>query len=99
MPARIASVSKRTPVSSRVKALPWALLLQAGVAIGKRWRGLSEKDRARVTRLLRESRGRPGNLSAKERNELRGLVRKFDIKGLARELRPHVRRGRRRTCS
>jgi hypothetical protein len=89
-------VSKRTPVSSRVKALPWALLLQAGVAIGKRWRRLSERDRARLARLLRESRGRRGNLSEKQRNELRGLVRKLDIKGVASELRPHLRGGRRR---
>ena len=97
MPATIAAVFKRMPAVSRVKALPWAVLLQVGLAIGNRWRGLSEKDRARLTRLLRDSRGRLGNLSAKDRNELRGIVRKLDIRGVGSELRPLLPgRGRRK---
>jgi hypothetical protein len=85
------------PKLPRVKALPWAVLLQVGVAVGERWRSLSEKDRARLTGLARDSRGRLGNLSAKERNELRGLVRKLDIRGVGSELRPLLRgRGRRK---
>ena len=56
-----------TPKSSktRLKALPWAALLQAAVVVGKRWRSLSEKERTRLSSLVRESRGRLGNLSAK----------------------------------
>ena len=51
--------------------------------------------------LLRDSAGRPGNLSAKERKELRRLTHKLDLKGLTRELLPLARgrrgkRGRRR---
>jgi hypothetical protein len=96
MPATIAAVSKRKLAVSHVKALPWALLLQVGLAVGNRWRALSEKDRARLTRLLRDSRGRLGNLSAKDRNELRRLVGKLDIRGVGSELRPLLRgRGRR----
>jgi hypothetical protein len=75
----------------RVKALPWAVLLQVGTVLGKRWRSLSAKDRARLTRLTRESRGRMNNLSAKERRELRKLVGKLDFKRMSRELLPITR--------
>ena len=70
----------------RVKGLPWALLLQMGVVLGKRWRSLSAKDRARLTKLTRESQGRLGNLSDKQRKELRKLVGKLDPKRTSREL-------------
>jgi hypothetical protein len=36
-----------------------------------------------------------GNLSSRERNELRKLVRKLDLKGAGRELLPLVRGGKR----
>ena len=80
----------------RLKALPWAVLLQGGVAVGKRWRALSGKERDRLARLLRDSRGRPGNLSEKGRKELRKLAGKLDLRGLGRELGGLARRGRRR---
>jgi hypothetical protein len=70
----------------RVKDLPWALLLQMGVVLGKRWRSLSAKDRARLTRLTRESQGRLSNLSDKQRKELKKLVGKLDPKRTSREL-------------
>ena len=70
----------------RVKDLPWALLLQMGLVLGKRWRSLSEKDRTRLTELTRESRGRLDNLSAKERRELKKLVGKLHPKRTARDL-------------
>ena len=70
----------------RVKDLPWALLLQMGLVLGKRWRSLSAKDRTRLTELTRESRGRLDNLSAKERRELKKLVGKLHPKRTAREL-------------
>ena len=81
----------------RVKDLPWLLLLQAGVVLGRHWWALSERDRAHLTRLLRESRGRPGNLSLKQRYELRKLAGKLDLKAASRELLPLIpaaRRGR-----
>ncbi len=70
----------------RAKDLPWVLLLQAAVVIGKRWRALSEKDRARLTRIVRESQGRPARLGPRERMELRRLAGKLDVKRMAREL-------------
>ena len=65
------------------------------MVIGKRWTALSQKERERLTRLVRASGGRPGNLSTGERKELRKLVDKLDLKGAGRELLPLLR-GRRR---
>jgi hypothetical protein len=82
-----------------VRAVPWMTLMQGTVVVGRRWAALSEKERARLTALLRRSRGRLANLSAKERAELGRLARKLDVKGMGRELAPLVlrkRSGRRR---
>jgi hypothetical protein len=96
--ATIAAVSRRDSASrsklDRLRAVPWLALAQASVAIGRRWRSLSAKERARLARLARESRGRPGNLSPRQRLELRRLVRKLDLRGIARELGPLAWRGR-----
>ncbi len=85
----------------RLKALPWATLARGGFVVGRRWKKLSDKERARLTQLVRESRGRPGNLGTKQRKELHSLVDKLDPKRLGRELLPLIgkarggRRGRR----
>jgi hypothetical protein len=96
--ATIAAVSRRDAASrskrDRLRAVPWIALAQVGIAIGRRWRSLSAKERTRLTRLARESRGRPGNLSPRQRIELARLVGKLDLKGIARELRPLAHRGR-----
>jgi hypothetical protein len=70
---------------------------QVGFVLARRWRLMSAKDRARLARLVRESRGRPGRLTVKQRLELRRLVRRLDLGGLARELAAlrGARRGRR----
>ncbi len=81
--------------TARVKVLPWAALLQVGFAVARRWRALSERDRTRLTELVRESRGRLGNLSSGERRELRKLARKLDLRGMGEELRGLLRAKRR----
>jgi hypothetical protein len=93
-------VLKPTARLFRIKALPWTVLLQAGMVAGKHWRSLSKKDRARLARIvgdrLRVQQGaRAGRLSAKERAELRSLLVKLDVKGMGRELLP-LARGKRR---
>lgn len=89
---------KNSSDSRRGKAgkLPWATLLQAGVIVAGRWRSLSVKERARLRALIGESGGRPGNLSDRQRRELRKLAGKLDLKGMARELASLRARGRRR---
>lgn len=86
-------------LKSRARAVPWAMLLQGGVIVGERWAALSAKERERLVRLARQSRGRVSNLSAKERLELGKLARRLDVKGIGRDLLQLVRprgRGRKR---
>jgi hypothetical protein len=79
----------------RAKALPWALLLQAGFVVGKRLSSLSASERERLAGLVRDSGGRLGSLSEKERKELRKLAGKLDLRGMGSELLPLIRGGRR----
>jgi hypothetical protein len=90
-----AEKSSRT-VADRARALPWALLLQAGFVVGRRLGNLSSSERERLLGLVRESGGRLGSLSEKERKELRKLAGKLDLRGMGSELRPLIRRRRRR---
>jgi hypothetical protein len=90
--------SAKQPVAF-VKAVPWALVARAVMVLGARWMALSAKERMRFTSLVRASHGRPRNLSERERNELRRLVRRLDLTGAGRELLPLMRgggRGRKR---
>jgi len=80
--------------TERLRAIPWALLLQGGVVASQRWHALSTKERARLTQLLRDSHGRPARLSADEREEVRRLVGKLELTRVGRELLP-LWRGRR----
>lgn len=95
-----AAAAPESRLRRTAKAVPWMTLMQGAVVVGRRWAALSEKERARLSELLRRSRGRFANLSAKERLELSRLARKLDVKGMGRELAPLVlrkrsRRGRR----
>jgi len=84
----------------KLGAIPWLALARGTMIVGRRWTALSAKDRSRLVALVRESRGRVGNLSVKQRLELRKLAGRLDLKGMARDLLPVVRgggtRGRRR---
>ncbi len=88
------SVAKKKKLE-RLRAVPWTVLLQGGIVARERWHVLSEKERARVVRLVRDSRGRPGNLTGGERDELRRLVGKLDLSAAGRDLLPFVRGARR----
>jgi hypothetical protein len=97
----MARTAKRSPSHvEKAKALPWAVLLQGALVVGRRWKGLSAGDRERIKELLAESGGRVNKLSSKQRKELRKLAGKLDLKGMGRELIAlrggRGRRGRRR---
>jgi hypothetical protein len=83
-------------VKSTVGAVPWLVLARGAMILGKRWNALSAKERARLAELVRESHGRVGNLSVKQRLELRKLAGKLDLKGVAGELTSLWRGGRSR---
>jgi hypothetical protein len=77
---------------ARLRALPWAVLLEAGVVVGRRWNALSGRERRRLGELLLASRGRVANLSVRERAELRRLANKLDLPAAGRELLPFANR-------
>jgi hypothetical protein len=91
-------VPKRLQPKSRLKrtagAVPWLAVARGAMIVGKRWGALSGKERARLAELVRESRGRVGNLSVKQRLELRKLAGKLDFRGMAGELASLRRGGR-----
>src|ERR1017187_3421635 len=97
MPRSKRSASSSKSTADRAKALPWAILLQAGFVVGKRLGNLSSSERERLMGLVRESGGRLSSLTEKERKELRKLAGKLDLRGMGSELMPLIRgrRGRR----
>ncbi|OLE36306.1 MAG: hypothetical protein AUG48_07785 [Actinobacteria bacterium 13_1_20CM_3_68_9] len=68
---------------TRGRAIPWLALYQSGKWIyghGRRaWQNLEPGERERLGGLVRKSKGRRSNLSSKERDELRMLVKKAAI--------------------
>jgi hypothetical protein len=89
------SSSKAAPLDA-VKKLPWPAIAGGLIAVGKRWRALSEKERARLLALARESGLRPDRLSPKQRKELRRLLAKLDLRGMSGDLGRLVGRVRKR---
>jgi hypothetical protein len=70
------------------RAIPWALLFEAVVVARDHWHKLSPGEREHLAALVRKSRGRPGNLNASERRDVRRLAAKLDLPGLRRDLAP-----------
>ena len=85
------------PGLSRIRAVPWLLVFEVARGVHSHVMDtLTPRERRRVTEIVRKSRGRPGNLTNAEREELRRLASKLDVKGLARDLAPRVITGRKR---
>ena len=71
-------VRKVGPVGSAVIAM------QVASATREHWRSIPRAKRRRLQTLLRQSRGKPSNLTKAERRELRKLVRALELPRLAR---------------
>jgi hypothetical protein len=78
----------------RIRAVPWLVLFEAAVRAREHWSKLAPKDRRHLGELVRKSRGLPGNLTAKERQEFRRLVGRLELARLGRDLMPFARRMR-----
>jgi len=72
--------------------------LEAAWIANRHWRRLDPDERARLRELARKSRGRPSNLTARERDEAAELLRKLDyaelggsVTGLFLPFRPLAR--------
>lgn len=79
-----------------IKGAPWLLIIQAAVAAREHWGGLTRVERTDLARLLKNARGRPSNLTAHEKAELRRLVGKLDLPGLGKDLVPIASKRRRK---
>lgn len=74
------------------------MVLQAAQVANEHWsKNLSTKERSRFRELVGKSRGLPGNLTERERQELKKLVSRLDVPGAGRKLLPlAATRGRKR---
>ncbi len=64
------------------------MLLDAGRIANEHWRRLTPAERSKLTRLLRKSKGRPSNLTDRERADVRSLVSKLDLEDAGRKMVP-----------
>jgi hypothetical protein len=84
--ANPASFARRIPGLRRVPIM-WVLTVaEAAVATRRHWSGIDPSTRRRLRELVTKSRGRPSNLTAGEKRELRSLVGRLELTKLGREL-------------
>ena len=72
------------------KASPWMLAAEAAMAARRHWSDLEPADQRRLRELLPKARPGSSGLSAKEKDELRAIVRKLDVVGIGKEILPVV---------
>jgi len=70
---RFAALRKLGPLGVALTAA------QVGRTVHDHWRAVPAEQRDRLAQLLRQARGRPSNLSAAERRELRALLRALNV--------------------
>jgi DNA primase catalytic subunit len=82
---------------ARLRAVPWLLLFEVSRGIHSHIMDtLSPAERRRVTQILRKSKGNPANVTPHEREELRRLAGKVDLKRLGQDIAPRVVTARKR---
>jgi hypothetical protein len=87
IPHRAGRWFARRRATRRAVPLMWALAVgEALNATRRHFAGIDPRVRRRVVQLARKSKGRPSNLTAHEKNELRRLVGQMDLWSLSKEL-------------
>ena len=87
IPYRAGKWFARRQASRRAVPLLWAVAVAEALAATRRhFAGVDPKARRRAVELVRKSKGRPSNLSAHEKHELRRLVGEMDLWSLSKEL-------------
>jgi hypothetical protein len=84
--SRSTTHARTTATVNTARALPWLLLGQAVTILRDHWASLSPADRNRLAYLVRQSKGRPINLTVRERAELKNIVQRVDLQSLGRSL-------------
>jgi antitoxin (DNA-binding transcriptional repressor) of toxin-antitoxin stability system len=82
----MASLINRIPVVKRLPVARLIALAEVAVIAHEHIGRLEPKERRRIVELLRRGRGRPSNLSGKERRELALLVAKAEPRLFARSV-------------
>ena len=72
----------------RLRAIPWILLYELATVAHSQWQDLPPADRDKLTRLAVKSRGLPTNLTARERAEVKRILRRVDLQHVARQVLP-----------
>ena len=82
---------------SRLRAVPWLLLFEVARGLHSHIMDtLSPAERRRVTQILRKSKGNPANVTPREREDLRRLAGKLDLKRFGQDVAPRVIASRKR---
>lgn len=86
-------------LSTITKRMPWFMALQAGLIAREHWLKLEPGERVELQQLIRKSKGRSSNLTAKERARAKAIIGKLDPAAFGKALVPvatGMRRKRRR---
>jgi hypothetical protein len=87
IPYRASKWFARRRATRRAVPLMWALVVAEALGATRRhFAGIDPRVRRRVVELARRSKGRPSNLTAHEKAELRRLVGEMDLWNLSKEL-------------
>jgi hypothetical protein len=82
---------------TRVRAVPWLLVFEAVRSAQSHVLDVtSPAERRRVLDIIKRSKGIPTNLTQRERDDLRKIARKIDLKKVGQGLVPHAMEARRR---
>jgi hypothetical protein len=82
----MAPLLNRLPLVKKLSVAKLVIVAEVAMLAGEHVGRLSPRERRRVFELLRRGRGRPSNLSQKERAELALLVAKAEPKLFARSV-------------
>jgi hypothetical protein len=87
IPYRAGKWFARRRAARRAVPLMWAFAVAEALTTTRRhFAGVDPRARARATDLVRKSKGRPSNLTAHEKTELRRLVGQMDLWQLSKDL-------------
>ncbi len=73
---------------TRVRAMPWIMVVQLAMTLRKHWKYLTPGERTQLASLLKKSQGVPTKLTPAERADVRRLVRKLEPITIARSVAP-----------
>ena len=76
--------------------MPWLIALEIINAGREHWAELDPRDRKRLAELLRKSKGRPQNLTARDRTQLKEIAGRLQLLRFARRAATAAAVGRKR---